>query len=179
MNKKEKTVKSELIYKGKILSVYKDDVICPNGVNSVREVIRKNKGAAVIALLNDKIILEKQYRYPYDEIILEIPAGKCEENEDSKETALRELEEETGYKANNITYLGNLYPSVAYVDEIIDIYYAGDLVKTHTHFDKDENLDVVYKSIKEVEQLILDGKIKDAKTIIAFYLYTLKIKSTN
>lgn len=176
MDNKEKTIKSELIYKGKILSLYKDDVICPNGVNSIREVVRKNKGAAVIALVNNKIILEKQYRYPYDETILEIPAGKCEDNEDSKITASRELEEETGYKANKLTYLGCLYPSVAYTDEIIDLYYAEDLIKTKTHLDKDEQLDVVFITIDEFRKLILEGKIKDAKTIIAFFLFVEKIK---
>lgn len=176
MNKKEKTLKSELIYKGKILSLYKDDVICPNGVNSTREIIRKNKGAAIITLVDGKIILEKQYRYPYDEVILEIPAGKCEENEDSKITASRELMEETGYKANKLTYLGSLYPSVAYVDEIIDIYYAEDLIKVEAHLDKDEELEITYIAIDEVKKLILDGKIKDAKTIIAFFLFMEKIK---
>lgn len=175
MDKKEKTIHSELIYKGRILDLYKDDVVCPNGAKSVREVIRKGKAACVIALLNDKIILEKQYRYPYDEIMIEVPAGKSDGDEETKTTAIRELEEETGYKANTIKFLGTLYPTVAYTDELIDVYFATDLEKTHTHLDFDEELEMFLASPNEVEEMIKEGKIKDSKTIIAFYLYKIKV----
>ena len=97
MNLKEKKLSSELIYKGKIIDVYKDKVLCPNGHESYREYVSHCKASCIMALLpNGKFILEKQYRYPYDEVIYEFPAGKCDPNEDPLKTATRELEEETG-----------------------------------------------------------------------------------
>ena len=174
MNKKEKTISSELIYKGRILDLYKDEVICPNGVKSIREVIRKSKAACIIAELDGKIMLEKQYRYPYDEVLIEIPAGKSDEDEDTSVTAVRELEEETGYKANKIVKLGTVYPTVAYTDELIDVYYATDLKKTKTHLDIDEELELFFVTKEEFENLIKEDKIRDAKSVVAYYLYKLK-----
>ncbi|MFA6830237.1 MAG: NUDIX hydrolase [Bacilli bacterium] len=177
MDKKEKQLSSKEIYKGRILDVYVDDVELPNGHRSKREYIKHCKASAILAFdIDGKIILENQFRYPYDELITEVPAGKCDENEDPKETALRELEEETGYHATNIEPLGQMYPSVAYTDEIIYLFMATGLVKTNQHLDEDEALDFFKVSLSKMIEMVRDGSIKDAKTICCLNNYLLKYK---
>lgn len=169
---KEITTSSELIYKGKIIDVYKDQVICPNGHKSTRELIRHCKASCILAITNDnKVLIERQYRYPYDEVIFEFPAGKCDKDEDPMTTAVRELEEETGYKAQKVKYLGKMYPSCAYTDEIIYLYLCTDLIKTHTNFDENEYLEVEEVSFDELEELIRNDKLNDAKSLCAYTFY--------
>ncbi len=173
MVKKEKKISSKNVFKGKLLDVYLDEVKCLDGTKSTRELIRHCKASCVLAFTSDnKVVMERQYRYPYDEVLYELPAGKCDKDEDPKVTALRELEEETGYKANKIKYLGMIYPSCAYTDEIIYCYLAENLVKAKTHLDAGEFLEVEFLSLEEVLKLIKEDKINDAKTIatIAYYL---------
>ena len=156
MDLKEKKLSSKEIYKGKILDLYVDEVMCPNGHKSSRELIRHCKASCIIAKLdNGNFLLEKQYRYPYDEVILEFPAGKCDKGEDPKITALRELEEETGYKANDIEFLGEYYPTCAYTDEIIYLYFASNLVKTKQHLDENEALNVFEVTKDELKGSII------------------------
>ncbi len=174
MELKEKTISSEEIYKGKIIDVYRDKVLCPNGKESYREYIKHCRASCVVAKLpNGKFLIEKQYRYPYDEIIYEFPAGKCDKGEDPKNTALRELEEETGYRANHIEYIGEIYPSCAYTDEIIYLYYADNLVKKDIHWDENERLEIYEMSMDEILKLMSDGILKDAKSVSAIgYLFS-------
>lgn len=174
MELKEKKISSEEIYKGKIIDVYKDKVLCPNGKTSYREYIKHCRASCVLAKLpNGKFLLEKQYRYPYDEVIFEFPAGKCDKGEDPKLTAIRELEEETGYLANKITYIGQIYPTCAYTDEIIYLYYAEDLVKTHQHLDENEAVEVLEVTLDEIKELLNNGSLKDAKSVAAIcYLFS-------
>mgnify|MGYP001013373105 CR=1 FL=1 len=177
MDLKEKKLASKNIYKGHIVNLFVDDVLCPNGHESTREVIRHCKAACVVAKLpNGKYILEKQFRYPYDEVIFEIPAGKTDEGETTLTTAKRELEEETGYRPNKVEFLGTYYPSPAYTDEIIDMYYAEDLVKTEQHLDENEALNLMEVTLDELKEMIKDNKIKDGKTLAALFEYILKIK---
>ena len=173
MELEEKKKKSKLIYKGKIVTLYKDEVICPNGNVATREVIGHCNAVALIAQVDGKFIMEKQYRYPYDEVMIEIPAGKVDENEDLEKAAIRELEEETGFLAKNLTYLGKIYPTVAFCDEVIHIYYASSLVKTNTHPDEDEFVEVYFDSLENILNQIKNGIIKDSKTICAFNYYLL------
>ena len=169
MDLKEKKLESTTLYEGKIIDVYKDKVLCPNGHISYREYIKHCKASCVIAKKdNGKYILEKQYRYPYDEVIIEFPAGKCDLNENPEVTAIRELEEETGYKTNNIKYLGKIYPTCAYSDEVIYCYYADSLEVRKTHLDENEFVEVFEASYDEIKKMIRDGDIKDAKTIACF-----------
>lgn len=176
MELREKKVSSELIYEGKIIDLYKDEVLCPNGEKTIREVVRHCEACCIIAEQDGKFILEEQYRYPQDSIILEFPAGKMEKGEDPKECAVRELEEESGYKANTMKYLGKMYPSVAYTDEIIHCFYATDLVKTQRHLDSNEAINISWHSLEELEEMIKDGRIVDGKSQSILYLYTLNFK---
>ena len=177
MDTKEKKIASKEIYKGKIIDVYVDKVLLPNGNETYREVVRHCKASAILAFTDENtIILENQFRYPYDEMVLEIPAGKCDKDEDPKDAAVRELEEETGYRANNITFLGEFYPTVAYTDEIIYLYLATDLVKTKQHLDADENLDYFEITFDELLKMIKEGKIKDGKTLAAINYFIIKIR---
>lgn len=173
MDMKEKKLSSKEIYKGRIINLYVDDVLLPNGEESRREVVRHCKASAVLAFDdNGKIILEHQYRYPYDEILTEIPAGKCDKGEDPSDAAKRELEEETGYQAGKLLYLGKIYPSCAYTDEIIYIYLATDLKKTHQHLDDGESLEYAFVPFEQLMEDIRNDRITDAKTLaaVAFYL---------
>ena len=174
MELREKKISSTSIYKGKIIDVYKDKVLCPNGHESYREYVKHCKAVCIIAELNGLFALEDQYRYPYDEIIKEFPAGKVDENEDIEHAAKRELEEEIGYHANKLIYLGEMYPSCAYTDEIIYLYYATDLVKTEQHLDINEAINYYFISLDEIKEMIVNNEIKDAKTICALQHYLLK-----
>lgn len=174
MKLKEEKLESQEIYKGKILDLYKDKVLCPNGHTSYREVVRHCKAVCILAELNGKFAIEEQFRYPYDEVILEFPAGKVDKNEDPLAAAKRELEEEIGYAAKKIEYLGDIYPSCAYTDEVISIYYATDLVETKQSLDENEALNFSFISLEEIKQKVLSNEIKDAKTICALQFFLLK-----
>ena len=130
MEKKEKCIRSETIYQGKILTLKKDTVLLPDQTEATREVVRHVYGACILAIdENRNVLLEEQYRYPYDETVLELPAGKSEPGETPEKTAVREFEEETGYKAKSMTLLGEFYPSCGYTDEIIYLFLADGLIK--------------------------------------------------
>ena len=172
MELKEKKLDSELIYKGKIIDVYKDKVLCPNGKESYREYVSHCKASCVMAKLpNGKFIMEKQYRYPYDAVLYEFPAGKCDGNEDPMLTARRELEEETGYFANKLAHIGEIYPTCAYSDEIIYLYYAEDLVKTEQHLDENEAVELYEMTLEEIYDLLNNHELQDAKTVACLAHY--------
>lgn len=175
MNKEEKTLSSELIYDGKVIKVNKDLVKCPNGETSVREIVNHRGGVAILFKIDDKFVFEKQYRYALKEEIYEIPAGKLEENEIPIEAAKREMLEETGYQPLEMIFLGEMYPTGGYSSEIIHLFYCPKYIKKERHLDQDEVIDLVYLSLDEVEKLIEDNIIKDAKSIAAMHLYRSKI----
>ena len=174
MNKEEKLLSSETIYNGKVIKVSKDQVLCPNGESSIREVVHHRGGVGILIKVDDKFILEKQYRYALQEEIIEMPAGKLEEGEVPLEAANRESLEETGYKPLEMTFLGAMYPTGGYSSEVIHLYYCPKYEKGERHLDKDECIDLIYVTLEEVEELIKDNVIKDAKTIVAFSLYKSK-----
>lgn len=174
MKLKEKKLSSQVIYDGRILKLEVDEVLCPNGHKSKREVIRHRGASCLMAELNGKFILEEQYRYPYDEVILEFPAGKIDPGETTLEAAKRELEEETGYKASKLIHLGDIYPSCAYTDEVISIFYASELEKGARHLDDNEAINLHYYSLEEMHDMVREGKIKDAKTLAALAFYEAK-----
>ena len=169
----EKTVKKNYIYKGKILTLRKDDALLPDGTPCIREIIEHSGGACVLYVENEKVLLVKQYRYAYGESIYEIPAGKLNTGENPMLAAQRELEEETGVKAEKLELLYVAYPTPGYTDEKIYIYRAFDGVKTQTHPDEGEFVDTVWIELDTVKQMLKNGEIKDAKTIIALQSYFL------
>lgn len=163
----EKKMDGQLIYDGKILKLEKDKVVLSNGKESFREVVRHRGGAALLVINDGKVLLEKQFRYAYGEVIWEIPAGKLEEGEKPEFTAVRELEEEAGLIAEDVSLLCKIYPTPGYTDEIIYIYKVNKVSVGRINYDEDEMLDTVWFDLNKAYKMISDGEIKDAKTIIA------------
>ena len=175
MDKVEKKIKKEQVYNGKVISVTKDEVLCPNGQTSLREIVHHRGGVAILFQVDGKFIFEKQYRYALNEEILEVPAGKLEEGEIPLEAAKRELLEETGYRPLEMIHLGDSYPTPGYSTEVIHLYYCPKAVKEERHLDNDEAIDLVYLSLEEIEKLISDNIIKDSKSVAIISLYKSKI----
>lgn len=165
----EKKIDSEILFKGKIITVYKDKVKCPNDKIASREIVRHHGGVGILATIDDKIILVKQFRYAYNQDTIEIPAGKLELGEESQLAGARELEEETGYSCKKLMPITQIYPTPGYCDEIIHLYEAKDVYKVENPLDGDEDefINVLFVPIDEAYQMVIDQKIKDSKTIIA------------
>ncbi len=174
MELKETMKESELIFDGKVVHLYRDTVILPNGKDATREIIRHVGAVAVLPITDEgEVILVKQFRYPFDEVLTEIPAGKLDSKDENHiKAALRELREETGVTCDKLTYIGDLYPSVAILDEVIHMYCAEGLSYGETDPDDDEFLNVVKIPFEEAVNSVLSGRIKDAKTQTAI----LKVK---
>ena len=169
MKLEEKTIGSEAIFDGRILHVRLDRVTLPNGKEATREVVHHIGAVAVLPLTESgEVILERQYRYPFGEVLVEIPAGKLESpEEDPRKAALRELEEETGMVATDLRYLGDYYPSPAVFDERIRLYLATGLTPTRQHTDEDEFLEVFTMPLDDLVEQIMAGNIPDGKTQVA------------
>lgn len=169
-------VKRELKYKGTILSMYADTISVPNGNTAVWDFIEHQGAAAVVPVTDDgKILLVRQYRNSLDRYTLEIPAGGLNGAEEpTKDAAARELEEETGYRSENLELLISIVTAIAFCNEIIDVYVAKNLVKTQQHLDEDEYIDVVAYTPEEIAQMIYSGKIQDSKTVAAIMAYINK-----
>ncbi len=171
----EKTVKANYMFKGKILTLRCDDAELPDGKPCQREFIEHNGGACVLYVKEGKILFVRQYRYPYGESIYEIPAGKLDKGELPIKTAIRELEEEGGLHAEELKLLYVMYPSPGYTNEKIYIYQALSAVEVGAHLDEGEYLDVEYIPIEKVREMLRNGEINDAKTIIAVQAYLLSL----
>ncbi len=172
----EKTLTSEIKYKGRIITVKKDTVELENGKVTLREVVEHNGGVGIVALDDDGFVyFVRQYRYPMSEEMLEIPAGKLEDNESPEVCAVRELSEETGFEADSMICLGSLYPSPGYCREVLFVYLATGLRKGDQHLDEDEFLSVEKYTLKEAEEKVMNGEITDAKTVIGI-LKTVRLK---
>lgn len=167
MQFKEKTLQENYIYQGKILSLKKDNVLLPNGNQAIREVVVHSGGSAIYCEHKGKILLVKQFRYPYGEEIWEIPAGKIEKGETLEQTALRELKEEGGVIAERVEKMFDIYPTPAYTTEVISIFRAIGVKKCEICLDEDEFLLGEWIDKEKVAEMIKNGEIKDSKTIIA------------
>ena len=173
----EKTISSKEIFKGKVISVHHDEVSLENGNTAMREVVYHNGGVCVLPLLsNSDVLFVKQFRYPYREEVLELPAGKLEKGEEPFLSAQRELLEETGATAGEYIDLGKLYPSPGYCSEVISMYLARDLEFSAQKLDEDEFLDVVKIPLQKAVQMVLDGTITDAKTQAAILKTHIMLK---
>lgn len=168
-----KVKKSDIVFKGFVFDIKVDQIEYNSGNEGVREVILHNGGAVVLPVTDDgKIVLVKQYRYPFDEIMYELPAGKLEKNEDPKECATRELTEETGYSSDKVSFLGKIYTSPGFCDEILYIYLAEELVAgDHNREEGEDGMEVYELTIAEVDKMVAEGKIVDAKTLSGLYYY--------
>ena len=173
MNKFEKLTEiktaSEEIYDGVILHVYKDSVMLPNGKPAGRELIRHVGAVGIVPLTEDgRVYIERQYRYPLDMVITEIPAGKLDsKSEDRLEAAKRELREETGITADEWTDMGVYYPAAAYTDEKITLYLARGLHLGEQKLDDDEFLNIEAVPLSQLVDEVMSGEISDGKTQVA------------
>lgn len=163
----ETTLESQTLFEGKILTLKKDKVRLENGRDTAREVVVHHGGVCIAALdEQDRILLVSQFRYPYQEEIIELPAGKIEQGEDPRECGIRELWEECGCTAGHFEKLGELYPTPAYCTEVIHIYEASDLRQSGQHLDEGEFLTLLRVPFDKAVQMVLSGEIQDAKTQI-------------
>ncbi len=174
MEFEEKTISEREIFRGKVVRLRVDEVRLPDGSTSRREIVDHPGGACVLAVREGKVLLVRQYRYAYREELLEIPAGKLEEGEDPMCAAARELSEETGLSAGKMTLLRVLYPTPGYSSEKIYIYEAEELEEGARHPDAGEFLSAVSIPLEEAYAMADEGKIRDAKTLIALADYRLR-----
>ncbi len=168
---KEHKINGNIVYDGCLLKVHRDEVKLPNGKISVREYIRHPGAVVVLPFLdNGDVILEKQFRYPADQVFIECPAGKIDPGESLEETARRELLEETGYTCETLKYLGKVHPGIGYTDEVIYLYEGHGLTHHEINRDDDEFLEIFRTSFDKVRQMVLKGDITDAKSVAAILL---------
>ena len=168
MNLQEKMVSSQTIFEGKIIKVTLDQARLPDGALAAREVVYHPGGVAVLALDEDQTVyLVKQFRYPIQQLLLELPAGKLDHGaeEDPVLGAQRELSEETGLEAAKWTYLGYTLASPGFCTEALHMYLAQDLTRKGQHLDEDEFLDVVTMPFDQLAGQVMDGTITDGKTV--------------
>lgn len=173
----EKTIQTEQIFTGRIVSLQVDDVLLPNGKTSKREIIKHPGAVAIIAITEDnKIVLVEQFRKALERTIVEIPAGKLEQGEDPKVCAIRELEEETGYACEKLEWLTSFYTSPGFANEIIHLYIAKNLSKKldAAPLDEDEFVRVIELTLDEAIQYVKEQKIYDAKTAYAIQYLQLR-----
>ena len=167
-----KIINSEIIFRGKVFNTKVDQIQYDSGNKAVREVAVHPGGAVVVPVTdNKKIVMVTQHRFPMNKILLELPAGKLSKDEDPKVCAVRELEEETGYKSDNVTELGSIYTTPGYSTEKLWIYLAKNLkAGNHNREEGEYGMEVFEFSLDEVEEKIYKGEIVDGKTICGIYL---------
>ena len=166
----EKKISGESVYDGIFLKMKRDTVSLPDGQYAVREYLEHPGAVAILAVLDDgRILLERQYRYPIAQAVIEIPAGKLNTGEDPLLCAQRELQEETGYTAKHWSKIRRIHPVISYSTEFIDIYLAEGLSPGPARLDEEEFLDVFAAPLEELLHWVEMGKITDVKTIISTY----------
>ncbi|MCD1260721.1 NUDIX hydrolase [Paenibacillus athensensis] len=169
----EVTVSTQSIFQGKMISLQVDTVQLPGGGTATREIVKHPGAVAVLALLDDKLIVVEQYRKPLEKSQVEIPAGKLDPGEEPLTAARRELEEETGYTTESIRHVCSFYTSPGFADEILHLYVAEQLVKGEARPDEDEFLECEAITLDEALRYIREQRISDAKTILAVYAWQL------
>lgn len=176
MYSREKRLTSEQVYDGIVVKLFSDQVELENGSKATREVIRHPGGVCVVALdESENVFVVKQFRYPFETVLTEIPAGKLEYGEQPESCGRRELKEEVGAEAESFEYLGCLYPTVAYDTEKIYMYLARGLSFSGQQLDEGEFLDVDKIPLKKAFEMAMTGELPDAKTQLAVIKAYLKL----
>ena len=170
MNFSEPTVESEIKFEGRVITVSVDTVTLPDGRTALREIAKHSGGVTILPVDNDGYAyMVRQFRKPFDTVLLEAPAGKLAEGESHYDCGVREMLEETGFTSQNVTYLGCIYPSPGYSTEIIHLYLARDLTYVGQQLDEDEFLSVEKILFDDVVKMCSNNEITDAKTLaVAF-----------
>lgn len=168
-----KVEKSEIKFYGKVFDLKVDEIIYDSGNKGIREVAVHPGGAVAVAVKDDgKIIVVKQFRYPFQKFLIELPAGKLDKGEDPMRCAVRELEEETGYKAGKIEKLGSIYTTPGFCTEELHIYLAQNLEEgNHRREEGEYGMEIFELTADEIEEKIKNGDIVDSKTICGFYMF--------
>ncbi len=171
MEHSEKFLNEKVIYEGKVINLKLVDTELEDGNTALREIVEHPGGVCVISIdENRDVLMVRQYRVPFSEMLLEVPAGKLDRGEEIEAAAGREFTEETGYIAKKLTYMGEFYPSVGFLDEKIRVFIGENLEKATQNLDEDEFLDVEKHNIDKLYEMVLKNEIKDAKTVIAIML---------
>lgn len=171
----EKRISGEVVYEGSFLKVQLDTVELPDGKQATREFIRHPGAVVILPVFDDgRVLLERQFRYPVNQVFMEFPAGKIDPGEDPLECAKRELTEETGYTASSWQFLCTIHNAIGYADEHLELYIARGLTAGERRLDDGEFLEIFTTTVPEMLGWIRSGKITDVKTIIgAFWLEKL------
>ncbi|CAG7612206.1 Methanol dehydrogenase activator [Paenibacillus solanacearum] len=170
----EVTLRTEPIFQGKIISLQVDTVQLPNGATATREIVKHPGAVAVLALTDDgRMLVVEQYRKPLEKSQIEIPAGKLDAGEDPLDAAKRELEEETGYRCESLRHISSFYTSPGFADEILHLYASEQLSKGEANPDEDEFLELEAITLEQAQAYMREGRISDAKTVMAVYAWQL------
>ena len=162
---------SEEVFKGRIFTVTRDAIVLPTGKKAVRDIVRHPGSAIIVPLLPDgRVLLVRQYRFATGQNIWEIPAGTLGENESPENCALREVEEETGYKASSVEFVATMWPSPGYCDELMHLFVARGLTRSEQNLDEDEIMEAHSFDTEQLRDMIRNNEIRDAKTLAGLFL---------
>ena len=182
---KAKILSSELAFKGKVFSVYTEEVIEPGGVRAVRDVVRHSGSIVVLAVDASEnagdpmVVVERQFRHAANQFLLELPAGRIEPGEDTMKAAKRELIEETGYRAKSWEKLVWYFASPGFVGEWMEIWLATDITPGVAEPEEDERIEIRLVKLSELVKSIAAGDIHDGKTIIGALAYAERLRQTS
>ncbi len=174
-NPETTVISHEEIYRGKIVNLQVDNIRLPSGKAGIREVVHHPGGVTAVPILEDgRLLLIRQFRYPIQKYIFELPAGKLDSNQPPLDTMMRELEEETGYRAVSMEYECSFYTSPGISDEVIHLFTARGLVRQSQRLEEGEHITVEADTLAECMEKIRTGRIMDAKTILGIMWYQHK-----